>query len=80
MHIKTAGSSKPLKSHRESLVSELTLCRWYYGDERRADGAPIFKVNGDAHAKLYWELAEAKTQGPWMQTFVKDVGYKNFEK
>ena len=55
------------------------FCRFYYGDERKADGSAKFRVDGEAHAKLYWELAEAKTQGPWLQTFVKDVGYKNFD-
>ncbi|KAL5349908.1 hypothetical protein ACLOAV_004942 [Pseudogymnoascus australis] len=45
--------------------------KFYYGDERKADGTPIYRVNGDAHAELYWKLAEEKTHGPWMQTFVK---------
>lgn len=61
------------------MAERLTYSRWYYGDERKADGSPKYRVDGDAHAKLYWELAEAKTQGPWLQTFVKDVGYQNFE-
>ncbi|KAK9350224.1 hypothetical protein V1523DRAFT_429265 [Lipomyces doorenjongii] len=52
--------------------------KFYYGDERKADGAAIYRVDGEAHAKLFWELAEAKTQGPWLQTFVKGVGYKDF--
>lgn len=53
--------------------------RFYYGDERKADGTAIYRVNGDAHAELYWKLAEDKTQGPWMQTFVKGVGYTKFD-
>ncbi|OBT70426.1 hypothetical protein VE03_00236 [Pseudogymnoascus sp. 23342-1-I1] len=44
--------------------------KFYYGDERKADGTAIYRVNGDAHAELYWKLAEDKTHGPWMQTFV----------
>jgi hypothetical protein len=35
-------------------------------------------IDGDAHGKMYLELAEEKEQGPWQQTFVKNVGYKNF--
>jgi len=35
-------------------------------------------IDGDAHGKMYLELAEGKEQGPWQQTFVKNVGYKNF--
>ncbi|CAL5871784.1 uncharacterized protein PFLUO_LOCUS6037 [Penicillium psychrofluorescens] len=53
--------------------------KFYYADERKADGAPAYsQLNGDAHAKLYVELAEHKSQGPWQQTFVKDIGYKHF--
>ncbi|KFY39087.1 hypothetical protein V495_06165 [Pseudogymnoascus sp. VKM F-4514 (FW-929)] len=53
--------------------------KFYYGDERKADGSAKYRVDGDAHAELYWKLAQDKTQGPWMQTFVKDIGYKKFE-
>jgi hypothetical protein len=45
----------------------------------RRTGRPFNRVNGEAHAKLYLELAEEKTHGPWMQTFVKDVGYTKFD-
>ncbi|KAJ4156494.1 hypothetical protein NW754_008128 [Fusarium falciforme] len=53
--------------------------KFYYADERKADGSPKYRVDGDAHANLYWELAHAKTQGPWLQTFVQGVGYKSFD-
>lgn len=54
-------------------------CRFYYGDQRKADGAAVYSaIDGDAHAKLYLELAEGKTQGPWQQTFVAGTGYKDF--
>lgn len=54
--------------------------KFYYGDERKSDGSAKYRVDGDAHAELYWKLAEEdKTQGPWMQTFVKGIGYKKFE-
>jgi len=52
--------------------------KFYYGDERKADGSAAFSIDGEAHAKLYVELAEGKSQGPWQQTFVKGVGYKKF--
>jgi hypothetical protein len=61
------------------LLVKLTICGFYYGDERKADGTAIYRVNGEAHAKLYWELSEAKKHGPWMQTFVNGVGYKKFD-
>ncbi|KAF1807953.1 putative short chain type dehydrogenase [Eremomyces bilateralis CBS 781.70] len=53
--------------------------KFYYADERKADGAARYQISGDAHAELYWDLAHGKTQGPWMQTFVQGVGYKKFD-
>lgn len=61
------------------LVEGLTSCRFYYVDERKVDGTAIFKVDGEAHGNLFWELTQGNTQGPWLQTFVKGVGYKNFD-
>jgi len=52
--------------------------RFYYADERKADGSPKYRVDGDAHADLYCELSEEKAQLPWMHTFVKGEGYKDF--
>ncbi|TKA69461.1 hypothetical protein B0A55_08329 [Friedmanniomyces simplex] len=53
--------------------------QFYYADERKADGAPKYRIDGPAHADLYWGLANSKTQGPWMQTFVQGVGYTKFD-
>ncbi|CAJ2502983.1 Uu.00g103770.m01.CDS01 [Anthostomella pinea] len=53
--------------------------KFYYADERKPNGSPKYKVDGDAHADLYWELTQSEAQGPWMQTFVKGVGYKKFD-
>jgi len=53
--------------------------RFYYADERKADGTPPYNdIDGAAHAKHYVELADGDKQGPWQQTFVKGVGYKAF--
>ncbi|KAK7934862.1 hypothetical protein PG985_000357 [Apiospora marii] len=53
--------------------------KFYYADERMPDGSPMYNdLNGDAHADMYTELAEGESQGPWSQTFVKGVGYKEF--
>jgi hypothetical protein len=62
-----------------TFVDELIISRFYYADQRKADGTAIFKVDGEAHGKLFLELAEANTQGPWLQTFIKGVGYKSFD-
>ncbi|EMT65577.1 hypothetical protein NOF04DRAFT_18297 [Fusarium oxysporum II5] len=53
--------------------------KFYYADERKLDGAPKYRVDGNAHADLYWELSQGKEQGHWMQTFVKGEGYKKFD-
>ena len=62
------------------LVSNrLTACRFYYADQRQADGSPVYNaIDGDAHAELFLELAEGKVQGPWQQTFVSGTGYADF--
>jgi len=53
--------------------------KFYYADERNADGSPAYSaIDGPAHGKLYTELAEDAVQGPWQQTFVKGVGFKQF--
>ncbi|KAH8817260.1 hypothetical protein F5884DRAFT_722271 [Xylogone sp. PMI_703] len=52
--------------------------KFYYADERKADGSAKYRVSGPAHAQHFWELAEGKTQGPWLQTFVEGQGYKDF--
>jgi hypothetical protein len=52
--------------------------RFYYADERKIDGSAAFAVDGEAHGRLYTELAEDTSQRDWQQTFVKGVGYKSF--
>lgn len=60
-------------------AEKLTKFRFYYADERKADGSPAYSaIDGEAHGKYYLQLAEGNSQGPWQQTFVKDVGYKQF--
>lgn len=58
---------------------KLTECRFYYADERTAEGKPVYNdIDGDAHATHFLQLAEGKSQQPWLQTFAKGVGYKKF--
>lgn len=58
---------------------KLILQRFYYADERNADGSPVYgKISGEAHGEHYVKLAEEKEQGPWLQTFVRGFGYKQF--
>ncbi|PVI07445.1 putative short-chain dehydrogenase [Periconia macrospinosa] len=53
--------------------------KFYYADERKADGSSAGQeLHGDAHGKLYVELSEGTTQGPWQQTFVPGKGYQKF--
>lgn len=63
-----------------SFLTKLIKCRFYYGDERKPDGSAAHSdINGEAHGKFYVQLAEGKPPGPWQQTFVRDVGYKQFQ-
>ncbi|KAG8527685.1 uncharacterized protein KY384_007839 [Bacidia gigantensis] len=52
--------------------------KFYYADERKADGAPAFAIDGDAHGEVYSQLAESEGQGPWLATFVKGKGRVDF--
>ncbi|OAG33959.1 hypothetical protein AYO21_11912 [Fonsecaea monophora] len=55
--------------------------KFYYADERNAEGLPVGNaVSGEAAADEYVKLAERADQGPWLYTFVKGAGYKDFEK
>jgi hypothetical protein len=57
------------------------LPRFYYGDQRHADGGPFYTgLSGPAHADAYFELAQKPEQGPWQYTFVEGSGYKQFPK
>ncbi|OAP58589.1 hypothetical protein AYL99_07679 [Fonsecaea erecta] len=55
--------------------------KFYYADERTPEGKPVgTAVSGSAAAVEYVKLAEQQDQGPWLYTFVKDAGYKDFER
>ena len=54
------------------------MYRFYYADERKADGAAKYKVSGPAHGEYYLSLAKGEKQGPWLATFVDGEGYKDF--
>jgi hypothetical protein len=77
MRTKRLGTSKFFRLWCCGL--ELIGLRFYYADERKPDGSPKYKVDGDAHAELYWDLAQDSNQREWMQTFVKDKGYVDFD-
>lgn len=53
--------------------------RWYYSDERKADEAPEYAVDGDAYGEVYTSLAEQSSHGPWLVTFVTGQGYVDSE-
>ncbi|CRG91251.1 hypothetical protein PISL3812_08299 [Talaromyces islandicus] len=53
--------------------------KFYWGDERHADGTPMYTgVNGPAHAEHYLSMVKDPKQGPWQQTFVEGKGYVEF--
>ncbi|KAK9242124.1 hypothetical protein V1506DRAFT_107604 [Lipomyces tetrasporus] len=54
--------------------------KFYYVDERTPDGGPVKNDrDGNAHAEIYFQLAEEPEQGPWDYTFVKSKGFSKFE-
>ena len=79
----TFGMGKAAAAH---LIQGLALASFadkpftfYYCDQRLADGKPMLTgLSGEAHGKLYLELAQDPEQRPWLQTFVKDKGYVEF--
>jgi len=53
---------------------------WYVADERTENGQSVMsKIDGEAHADFYAELAASKEQKAWNATFVKGKGYVDFE-
>ena len=55
------------------------ISRFYFADERKADGAPGgMGIDGDAHADFYAQLAEHAEGVSWHATFVKGKGYVKF--
>ena len=54
------------------------LARFFYADERQADGKPkMMELDGAAHADFYEQLANHEDV-PWHATFVKGKGYVKF--
>ncbi|MCJ1401956.1 hypothetical protein MMC11_005173 [Xylographa trunciseda] len=76
------GIGKQATAHLIASASEAykgKRYKFYYADQRKADGAPAYSaLDGAAHAELYAELAEREGQGPWLQTFVSGEGYRAF--
>jgi hypothetical protein len=53
--------------------------RFHYADERDPDGSPVYsRIDGPGAGKFYFELAKHQTEAPWLATFVKGEGYKDF--
>lgn len=61
------------------LADDHVTTRFYYADERTPEGKMVGRdVNGEAHAELYFKLANDKEPVAWQQTFVKGKGYVKF--
>ena len=77
MHTRRRDTSKATLT-RCIAMSANVIFRFYYADERKADGAAKYKVSGPAHGDYYLSLAKGEKQGPWLATFVDGEGYKDF--
>ncbi|RAO73012.1 uncharacterized protein BHQ10_009024 [Talaromyces amestolkiae] len=79
-----AGAGKSATAHLIKAAAASETYRqagytFYYVDERTSGGQPVGnKVDGAAHADLYFELASDENQREWKQTFVKGKGYVKF--
>lgn len=63
-----------------SLKNHTDAHSFYYADERNMDGSPAYgKIDGPAHGEFYLQLAKGDNDIPWLATFVKGHGYKQFE-
>jgi NAD(P)-dependent dehydrogenase (short-subunit alcohol dehydrogenase family) len=76
------GMSKSAAAHMIEAASQSYAdkgYRFYYGDERTAEGKPMITgLSGPGHADFYWELSQRNEQGPWDATFVTGQGYTDF--
>jgi hypothetical protein len=53
--------------------------RFYYADQRESDGRPVAESrDGDAHAEMYFALAQEEKQSKWLVTFTKAKGREPF--
>lgn len=78
----TFGMTKTALAHLirgSSIAYEKQGFKFYYADERQADGGATIPVSGPAAGEAYTELAEKKEQGPWNWTFVQGKGYVEFK-
>ncbi|RFU81265.1 hypothetical protein TARUN_920 [Trichoderma arundinaceum] len=77
------GMGKSAAAHMIHYLSEVYKSsgyKFYHVDERVSNGDPAYdKLDPEAHAEHYLNLAEAKDQGPWNSTFVKGKGYVKFD-
>ncbi|MCJ1463762.1 hypothetical protein MMC07_002371 [Pseudocyphellaria aurata] len=78
----TLGTGKAATAHLVEYAAKTYAekgYRFYYADERTAEGAPIGKdVQGDAHAEFYSGLVKKSGVNSYLQTFVKGQGYVKF--
>ncbi|KAI1101582.1 hypothetical protein F4804DRAFT_343882 [Jackrogersella minutella] len=53
--------------------------KFYYADERSEEGLPVMRdIDGTVAGKEYLKISEAAEQLPWLYTYTKDNGYKDF--
>lgn len=72
------ATASPLPPQRIQLI-DIAFSRFYYADQRQSSGESAgMAISGPAAAEEYWTLVGKKSQGPWLHTFVKGEGYKDF--
>ncbi|KAI2620964.1 hypothetical protein GGS26DRAFT_601543 [Hypomontagnella submonticulosa] len=53
--------------------------KFYYADERTEEGLPVMRdIDGTTAGKEYLKISETPEQLPWLYTYTKESGYKDF--
>ncbi|KAK6379049.1 hypothetical protein LTS17_006752 [Exophiala oligosperma] len=77
--ITKSATAYAIRSLVDTKVYQKDGIRFYYADERAENGGPVFlDIDGPAAAVEYLGLIERKDQGPWLHTYIKGKGYKDF--
>ncbi|KAI9146873.1 hypothetical protein HJFPF1_13441 [Paramyrothecium foliicola] len=73
-----SNADKSASAHMMSAAAEYKEKGFKYAKTPIYTLTTASMVDGDAHARLFLELTGSETHGPWLQTFVKGEGYKDF--
>jgi len=78
------GAAKAATSHMIIAASEAYKdygFRFHYVDERTNEGVAVYdELDGEAHARIFWELVTREERAGPVVTFSKERGIVDFER